>query len=299
MPMSQEEREMLDLQTELLRQSQDAMQSGNELNQMLMPIVLEEAGYSIEYGDKQVRNPAYDKQVTRLKRWEEFVNTHGGKNSLNADVQNGIKTIAKIREELKAIPKTLTERGVVGLTRNEDPAGDLRKQNELALLERQGAALRGELPVSPGLLSDLDEQEAQLRESLLQNLGTGFETSTPGIEALAEFGERKNAILEATRRDDIATAGRLGNEMGGFMDSLAGSRTGRVAGATAIPFQGATNLMQVASGYGNISNQMYNNRALDFQIAQANNSPGLLESLVAQGAGTASTFGLGKLFGVM
>ncbi len=295
MGLSAEERDILDMQQELLRQSLDATNAGNELNQLLMPIMLEEAGYTVEYGDVQVDNKKYLTFQKQKQRWEEALRS--GKLSRAEEFQAKTR-LEEINNHLKNLDRYDTERQITGLVRNEDPARDLREQNELALLQRQGQALRGELPVAPGLLSDLDEQEAQLRESLLQNLGTGFETSTPGIEALAEFGERKNAILEATRRDDIATAGRLGNEMGGFMESLAGSRTGRVSGAASLPFQGASNLMQVAGGYGNISNQLYNNRALDFQMQQANNAPGGLESLLYQGAGTASTFGLGKLFGV-
>lgn len=296
MPLSAEEREMLDLQTELLRQSQDAMQSGNALNELLMPIVLEEAGYTVEYGDKQVRNPAYDKQVTRLRRWEDAIAS--GKLGFSDRIEANRK-VEEIKGQLKGMEKTMTERGIVGLTQKDDPSKDLRAENERLLLERQGAALRGELPVNPGLLSDLDQQEEDLRAHLLENLGTGFETSTPGIEALAEFGERRNAILDASRRDDIAGAGNLANQMGGFMDSIAASRTGRGMGAAGIPGMNSSNLMQLAQGYGSPMQFMQNNRMMDFQQQQANNSPGLLESLFAQGSGTAMTFGLGKLFDVM
>lgn len=295
MALSPEERDMLDLQTELLQQSQDAIASGNALNELLMPIMLEEAGYSVEYGDVQVDNKKYLDFQKQKQRWESALKS--GKLSRTEEFQARAR-IDELDKRLGTLDRYTTERQIVGLTQNEDPARDLREQNEQLLLERQNAALRGELPVNPALLSDLDEQEAQLRESLLQNLGTGYETSTPGIEALSEFGERKAAILEATRRDDIAGAGGLANEMGGFLESLSGSRTGRTMGAAGIPGMNATNLMQVAGGYSSPMQFMQNSRALDLQ-ARSMDGPGVLESLLTQGAGTAMTFGLGKLFDVM
>lgn len=294
MALSPEERDMLDLQTELLQQSQDAIASGNALNELLMPIMLEEAGYSVEYGDVQVDNKKYLDFQKQKQRWESALKS--GKLSRTEEFQARAR-IDELDKRLGTLDRYTTERQIVGLTQNEDPARDLREQNEQLLLERQNAALRGELPVNPALLSDLDEQEAQLRESLLQNLGTGYETSTPGIEALSEFGERKAAILEATRRDDIAGAGGLANQMGGFLESLSGSRTGRTMGAAGIPGMNATNLMQVAGGYSSPMQFMQNSRALDLQ-ARSMDGPGVLESLLTQGAGTAMTFGLGKIFDV-
>ncbi len=292
MPMSAEERDLLDMQTELLQQAQESMNSGNALNELLMPILLQESGYEVEYGTKQVRNPRHAEIKRDLKRWEEFVSTH-------PTHSEGRRRIQELRSQLDDTPRTLDEQAIVGLTRTADPARDLREQNELALLERQGAALRGELPVNPGLLSDLDQQEEDLRASLLENLGTGFETSTPGIEALSEFGERKAAILDASRRDDIAGAGNLANQMGGFMDSLTNSRVNRGMAAGSMPGMQSSNLMNMANAYGAPLQFMQNSRMMDFQMNQANNAPGLLESMFAQGSGTAMTFGLGKLFGVM
>jgi hypothetical protein len=51
------------------------------------------------------------------------------------------------------------------------------------------------LPVNPGLLSDLADQERQLNESLLKQLGSGYATSTPGIEAMKSFNLMKNTVI--------------------------------------------------------------------------------------------------------
>jgi hypothetical protein len=298
MPMSSEERDLLELQTQLLEQAQEASNSVNALNELLMPILLQESGYEVEYGTKQVGNPAYNKTKRQLKRWEEYVGSKKGLELGSKEVKAAVRRVEELKAKLADIPKTIDQRAVVGLTRADDPARDMREENEQLLLERQNAALRGELPVSPALLSDLDQQEEDLRASLMENLGTGYETSTPGIEAMAKFGEHRNAILEATRRDDIAGAGNLANQMGGFMDSLVNSRTNRGMTAGSMPFMNSSNLLNISNGAMGPMQYMQGNRALDFQISQANNSPSGLESLLYQGAGTASTFGLGKLFGV-
>lgn len=65
-----------------------------------------------------------------------------------------------------------------------------RKDYENQLLEHQRKALAGELPVDPTLERALSEGEQQLRAQLQAQLGTGYETSTPGIQALEQYRQR-------------------------------------------------------------------------------------------------------------
>lgn len=65
-----------------------------------------------------------------------------------------------------------------------------RKDYENQLLEHQRKALAGELPVDPTLERALTEGEQQLRAQLQAQLGTGYETSTPGIQALEQYRQR-------------------------------------------------------------------------------------------------------------
>lgn len=65
-----------------------------------------------------------------------------------------------------------------------------RKDYENQLLEHQRKALAGELPVDPTLERALTEGETQLRAQLQAQLGTGYETSTPGIQALEAYRQR-------------------------------------------------------------------------------------------------------------
>ena len=70
--------------------------------------------------------------------------------------------------------------------------------------QRQIAALKGELPVSPALEADIASQEKTLREGLSRSLGTEWETTTPGIQALSEFQKRSGLLREEARRGEIA-----------------------------------------------------------------------------------------------
>lgn len=90
-----------------------------------------------------------------------------------------------------------------------DPLYPQRQEAERLLLERSLAGLRGELPVSPGLLTDLARQEETLRETLRRGLGEGYELSTPGARRLEEFQLRRNQLLEEARRGDITLGEQL------------------------------------------------------------------------------------------
>ncbi len=84
-----------------------------------------------------------------------------------------------------------------------------QRQIEGKLQERSLAALEGRLPVDPALLQDLEREEATIRETLRRQVGSGYETSSPGIETLGQFAQRKSAILEGARRGDISLAQQL------------------------------------------------------------------------------------------
>ena len=68
--------------------------------------------------------------------------------------------------------------------------GQARLDYESQLLEHQRKALAGELPVDPTFERTLAEGETKLRAQLQAQLGTGYETSTPGIQALGEFSRK-------------------------------------------------------------------------------------------------------------
>lgn len=86
------------------------------------------------------------------------------------------------------------------------------QQKEIAKIfrERTLKSLKGELEIDPGLTRMIGDEEKTLRDSLRKQLGEGYETSTPGIEALADFAKRKEETLYSAARGEQS----LGQQMG-------------------------------------------------------------------------------------
>lgn len=64
-------------------------------------------------------------------------------------------------------------------------------------------------------MRELESQETNLRNSLRQQLGEGYETSTPGIEALDEFNRSKAGLIYGAQRDQIT----LGEQLSGAREA--------------------------------------------------------------------------------
>jgi hypothetical protein len=140
---------------------------------------------------------------------------------------------------------------VVGFTElpDTDTLKDLRTDIEKRFLERTQAALKGELPTDPGLLRELDEGEQRLHETLRQNLGSGYATSSPGIEAMADFTKRRSEILDAARRGDLTLAEQLGQARGASNLAQTAGRMESLVGGVGAPFQRSSDLGRLASLY--------------------------------------------------
>jgi hypothetical protein len=83
----------------------------------------------------------------------------------------------------------------------------------LAYLDRYKKALAGELPVDPGLERSLTEQESTLRANLQRQLGPGWENSTPGQQALAEYKKRAEELRYSAARGEITAGEQQGYAM--------------------------------------------------------------------------------------
>jgi hypothetical protein len=98
---------------------------------------------------------------------------------------------------------------ITGFEEIKDEAQTLRERIELMQLQRSEAALKGELPVDPALERSLEQEEKTLRDIMGSRLGTGWETSTPGIEAMNDFRQRAEELRYGARRDMMTTAEAL------------------------------------------------------------------------------------------
>lgn len=92
--------------------------------------------------------------------------------------------------------------------------------------ERELLALEGKLPISPAMTADLERQEKELGTALSQRLGPGWETSTPGIQQKARFGEQRGLLEEEARRGLISQAEAMGQSRRALESQLKGERAG-------------------------------------------------------------------------
>lgn len=197
-------------------------------------------------------------------------------------------------EEIGITPILNEEGETIGFERDPDPAGDLRDENELAILERQKLALAGDLPISPTLERELGEGRENLEQRLRRQLGTGFDVSSPGIEALGDFDRNATELREGARRGEINLTTQLGIAQGGFNLGAQGQTLSQTFGVSqsGLPFTGA--MGPVSSGFGQAAGAFQQDRSLQLQasIANANNRAGVLGDLFS-GIGT----GFGLLLG--
>ena len=86
---------------------------------------------------------------------------------------------------------------------------DQAQQVQQLSQQRTLSALKGELPVSPGLERDIANSDRILKEALQKKMGSGYAESTPGAYRLAEQDARANELRESERRGEIAGANQL------------------------------------------------------------------------------------------
>jgi hypothetical protein len=157
--------------------------------------------------------------------------------------------------------------------------------------DRQLKALKGELDVDPALEKQIAQEYSKMSESLSQRLGQGWETSTPGIQALDSFNQRAELLRAAQRKDEMTTGqASLLNTMG-FLNNDQSNMSARYSNyaQTPIASMGAiSTALQPYQQYASMNNQ--NN------IANAQSSSAR-ESGLMSGIGSLTGMALGGLTG--
>lgn len=144
----------------------------------------------------------------------------------------------------------IVDQGAAGGTMAEMFAAGPEQQriNEL-LRQRQVNALEGNAPVDPGLERNLGLQEQTLRNQLRAQLGGGYETSTPGMQALANFNQRATEARYNVGKEALTTAAGLNNTNYLTAGSLRSQRVGDVFNATNMVQPTLTALNTNTTGY--------------------------------------------------
>lgn len=164
---------------------------------------------------------------------------------------------------------------VVGLSPEAAEAEEAGRQLKLsrALGERFEKATKGELPVSPGLERALTTEEQQLGEQMLRDLGPGWETGTPGIEAVRRFRQSAEELRENARRGAINEAEQFGFALNPALLRVTAARNARggvdtmgrsTAAGLAIPQMFRGNVYDSPPQIGDIYRQLFADRALQF-----------------------------------
>jgi hypothetical protein len=122
-------------------------------------------------------------------------------------------------------------RRVVGFKKLDQPADPTQSKGDLYRmafdLENKTLvnALQGKEPIDATLKYNFDQKEQQLRESLRRNLGEDYETSSAGMQALANFDRERN---EAFQQYNTATIQSFSNLTEQRANSLSNLTTARI-----------------------------------------------------------------------
>ena len=160
---------------------------------------------------------------------------------------------------------------ITSIKKLPDALADMKKEIETKFAERSLKALRGELDVDPALEETLGTQERDLRNRLASQLGPGWETSSPGIEALGNFTRSSEILRAGARNDQLTLAEQLGlaREQERIfaqqtsLDTLQGS-------ANQIPLTLAGAFGQNAQGFGKAQEPFIAQRQMQLNAAIAN-----------------------------
>ena len=248
--------------------------------------------------------------------WGEWFELKQGVSNRVAGTNIGVfgEEMANLQRERGTLADRLTAGRITGYELLPEVAAQQKRlrelqtqQNEITgmMQERTLKALRGELPVDPAIERWITEGRATLQDQLRANLGTGFETSTPGIQALSEFDKRANEIRSAAQRDAIYNTNQL--QMAGqqYSSNLEQMRLSNITNLQQLPFGGAQNLAATSqmlqgplSGYLQDRNMAFNASIQNAQSAGRSVNPigaivGTLAGSLLGGVGAAAGGALG------
>lgn len=175
---SKEEKALLNTQNQILQQQMNLSTQANQLSDKLLPFTLESMNLKMDA----------DGNLSKIaeKTTDEIL---------------AEKNLALMG--YSSTGQRLTDEQMQGYMTDDE-----KMQSQVTKLanERLLKAYKGEVELSPALESELGSQEKNLRESLSRKLGSGWELSTPGQNALAKFQQSANMIREEARQGIISSS---------------------------------------------------------------------------------------------
>lgn len=197
--------------------------------------------------------------------------------------------LAGIKEvDGKLVPMTEEEQ-LAGMTSTQ------RKQYDVSNLQlgQYEKALKGELPLSQAVEGEISKQRADLESYMSRKLGPNWRQSTPGIQALAEFDKKTNALREEQQYGKLSGASAMSIAQQNYMNDMMG-RSAQTATSPLGMSQGLFGMM------GQAQQPYQQQRAMQLQAAMANQRNGSdMMSGLGMLAGTGLGFALGGAPGAM
>jgi hypothetical protein len=182
----------------------------------------------------------------------------------------------------KIVPMTEAEQlaGMTTLQQTQYNASKLQS-------DQYTKALKGELPLSQAVEGEIAKQKSDLESYMSRKLGPNWKQSTPGIQSLAEFDKKANALREEQQYGKITSASAMSIAQQDYLNQM----MGRSAQTATSPF----NLNQgIFSMAGQAQQPYQQQRAMQLQANQANS-----QSESSLYAGLGGLIGTGLMAGGM
>lgn len=302
-----EENALRSEQTKLLEMQRSMLLDQQKQQNALMPYFAQQMGVTLKYDAKgNIIGATQDPKAAQLQGMQQQVLEKTLQDILHPELN---PTLAKQQKLLDLQLQAQTD-ALSG------PLAMQNKEIQGLLNERTLKGLRGELPIDPALERDISTQEQTLKDRLRAQFGSGYESSSPGIEALQKFGEGATVLRDQARKGEISLSEQLSlarqgadYAQGGANLAASGAKlpgadplssggfafglgqgdqqsSGTLRQILAGPLGIAGGLGQVASGYQMPIGQLQNTRNMQLQANIAN-----AESSSSMWGGIGSIFG--------
>ena len=246
------------IQKQQLAMMQKAQTSADEraaFEKQLMPVLLKGSGYTMRNGNLVKSGLSQEEIRTREQEAQ--------------------------RQEFE--PFLLESMGLMRDGKGSIIKSPLSEKDQL-IEDQMMAVLKGELPIGAGIQDRLTDQKTALSERMTRQLGTNWEGSTAGIQALQEFDTGKNILEDEIRFGrlsglDALRATEAGIDNQGFrsLDYLSdkpvqsNSILPQGLGITADMLGGGVGQYSgLSSGYGSLLQPYQQQRGMEYQAGAQN-----------------------------
>ena len=278
---------------DLLDEERQVMQDSLAQANFLQPEMYKLLGFEPVYDDKQSadlkglsdKSNAIKQQLGDTQAAIQSVRQAKGQQAKRAALQAaGVKNVAALERsrvnllqqqkladrqlgDAQALPRRVV--GMKKLDQTANPTGnttdDLLNMASDLTSQTLVRALKGEEPVDATLKTTFDEREAQLRERLRRTLGTDYESSSAGQQALANFDREKSESFKQFNQELIQS---FSGNMAGVQSAI-GTRMGQMLFPSSAQAQRGLLLGQVAADREAYVAQQQSGRELGFKASKA------------------------------